>query len=133
MNAIIDALPPSFWSVPYNGVKTPDQENDLAGGANCQRFAYAVLGRFGATIPPFRSSELWDDGVYSRRVTQFKPLDLLLFGAEDDARGAHVALYTGAGNALHLSRMVGFPAVWSLTQFAAVPRYQVLIGGKRLK
>jgi cell wall-associated NlpC family hydrolase len=132
MNAIIDALPASFWSVPYYGARTPDQTNDLSDGANCQRFAYAVLGHLGQSIPSFRSSELWEDARYTQRVTQFQPMDLLLFGPDSNAWGAHVALCAGDGHVLHLSKHVGFPAVWSFAQFEGLPRYQVLIGAKRI-
>ncbi|WP_244212127.1 cell wall hydrolase, partial [Streptomyces angustmyceticus] len=59
----------------------PDAFADLAGGANCQRYAYAVLRHFGLLIPPLRSAELWADDRATRRAARPRPLDLVLFDA----------------------------------------------------
>ena len=126
-----DRLPPQFRTVPYEGSRIPDGDNDLAAGANCQRFAYAVLAQFGIVLPPWRSSELWADTELTQRVTDFEPLDLLLFGPAGEPFGAHVAVYAGEGRALHLCKSVGHPVVWLVEQFATRPEYRVLIGGKR--
>ena len=40
------------------------------------------------------------------------PLDLLLFTPAGDPYGAHVGLYSGEGQVLHLAKSVGRPAVW---------------------
>lgn len=61
-----------------------------------------------------------------------QPLDLLLFNRNDDPYGAHVAVYAGAGQVLHLAKSVGRPAIWSLGAFAARDEYRVLLGGKRV-
>jgi hypothetical protein len=110
----------------------PGADHDLTRGANCQRFAYAFLAEHGVAVPPLRSAELWADGVVSRRATVFEPLDLLLFNRTADAYGAHVAVYLGEGEALHLGKAAGLPEVWSMARFQADPRYRCFIGAKRV-
>jgi hypothetical protein len=41
------------------------------------------------------------------------------------------ALYIGHGKAIHLSRNVGVPAIWTLQEFIKKPEYRVYIGAKR--
>lgn len=103
----------------------------MSTGANCQVFAYAILAHFDIAFPPLRSSELWADAEHSRAVTDFQPLDLLLFGKTLNAFGAHVAVCVGEGRAIHLCRTVGLPVEWSTEDFATHENYRVLIGGKR--
>ena len=129
---MLDRLPAEFRTVRYDGARIPDGTHDLSAGANCQRYAYAVLAHFGRRLPPWRSSDLWADTEVARTVTDFELLDLLLFGPDGEPFGAHVAVYAGGGRALHLCKAVGRPVVWSLEQFAARPEYRVLIGGKRV-
>ncbi|MGV8854113.1 MAG: NlpC/P60 family protein [Devosia sp.] len=131
MTTLLARLPPSFGSVRYDGSRIANGDHDLSAGANCQRYAYAVLAQFGIALPPFRSSQLWADGQVSRRVNDFEPLDLLLFSPDGDPFGAHVAVYAGAGQALHLCKSLGVPAQWPLSAFAEVPAYRILLGGKR--
>lgn len=131
MSPLLDALPPAFHTVRYNGARIPDGEYGLEAGANCQRYAYAVLAHFGIDLPPWRSSELWADQQITVLVETFEPLDLLLFSPAGAAFGAHVAVYAGQGQALHLAKSVGRPALWSLDSFAQDPAYRVLLGGKR--
>ena len=133
MNDLLATLPVRFRTVRYDGAKVPDGRHDLSGGANCQRYAYAVLAHFGIQLPPWRSSELWADVTLTEQVTAFQPLDLLLFNPADEPYGAHVAIYTGEGQALHLAKSVGQPTIWSLVEFAERPQYRVLIGGKRFR
>lgn len=59
------------------------------------------------------------------------PLDLVLVNAGADPYGADVGVVMTDDQVLHLSREVGHPAVWSLADFAARPRYGHLLGGKR--
>lgn len=126
-------IPMQFLGVPHNAAIHPGVAHpaDLSTGANCQVFAYALLAYFGITFPPLRSSELWADIEHSRVVTEFRPLDLLLFGKTSDAFGAHVAVHVGEGRAIHLSRAVGLPVEWAVEDFAICENYRVLIGGKR--
>jgi hypothetical protein len=127
-------LPLRFFEVPYEASQIPAGDNGLGRGANCQRYAYAVLRYFGYELPPYRSSDLWADRVYTHVVEgALEPLDLVLFAADDDPYRAHVGLWTGDDGVLRLCRSVGVPSIWGLEQFAAQPEYRVLIGAKRLK
>ncbi|MFK4144916.1 hydrolase [Streptomyces sp. NPDC004065] len=134
---LLDRLPAAYWTVPHTGSRFPGSpavaaRPDLAEGANCQLYAYAVLRHFGLDPPPLRSSDLWADTRAGVRVSRPGPLDLLLFGATDDAYGAHVGVWAGDDQVLHLCAEVGRPAVWGLADFAARERYRVLIGVKRV-
>lgn len=132
------ALPPEFWSVPYAGARAPGsralrERPGLAEGANCQVYAYAVLRHFGLRPPEeLRSSELWTDTESTVRVARPRPLDLLLFNGTEDAWGAHVGVWAGDAEVLHLCAEAGVPALWSLDDFAARERYRVLVGVKRV-
>lgn len=101
-------------------------------GANCQLFAYAVLSYFGRIIPPLRSSELWADQQTTTEASSPLPLDLLLFNDTMEPYAAHVGLWVGDGEVLHLCREAGHPEVWTLADFAARDRYRCLIGLKRV-
>ena len=131
MDDLLATLPSHFRTVPYNGACVPDGRHDLSQGANCQRYAYAVLAQFSIVMPPFRSSELWADRDHSALVSELMPLDLLLFGRHRDPYGAHVAVYAGEGRALHLCRLVGLPAVWPVVDFQQHAQYACYIGAKR--
>lgn len=118
------------------GPATPGGLADLADGANCQRYAYAVLGHFGLLIPPLRSAELWADERATRRAGRPRPLDLVLFdggpvAGRPEGYGAHVGVHLGPDQVLHLCREVGRPAVWRYADFAARARYARLLGAKR--
>ncbi|MFK0259871.1 cell wall hydrolase [Streptomyces angustmyceticus] len=119
-----------------SGSTAPDTFADLAGGANCQRYAYAVLRHFGLLIPPLRSAELWADDRATRRAARPQPLDLVLFDAgpaegRPPGYGAHVGVHLGPDQVLHLCREIGRPAVWRYADFAARPRYRRFLGAKR--
>jgi lipoprotein Spr len=126
-------IPSSFWFVRYDGRRVPDRRNDLSDGANCQRFAYAVLAANGVELPPFRSSNLWEDEEYTYRPGDVRPLDLLLFHGRAQAWGAHVAVAVGPDSAVHLAKLVGHPVVWPLNHFALNDRYRCFIGAKRVR
>ncbi len=129
------SIPSAFWSVPYDGTRVPGDGlvPDLTLGANCQLFAYAVLAHFGRPMLSFFSSDLWADTEFTTEAARpFEPLDLLLFNRDSSAYGAHVAVSLGGEDALHLSKRVGRPAVWTLDRFAEEADYRGLIGGKRL-
>jgi hypothetical protein len=128
------ALPERFLDVRYVGERVPgvgDPEN-LALGANCQLFAYALLRHYGRCVPDFRSSELWEDGTCTVRVTAFAPLDLMLYHDRRQAFGAHVGVFVGDGRVIHLSKEIGRPAVWRHDEFAAHHRYACFVGAKRV-
>ncbi|PJN41952.1 cell wall hydrolase [Streptomyces sp. CB02959] len=151
-----DALPGALRNVAYSGARHPGAGTpecpsrpagpgaagpgappDLGGGANCQRYAYTVLGHFGLRVPPLRSAELWADRTATRRAVVPEPLDLVLFDAGSVAGrpagyGAHVGVHLGPDRVLHLCREVGRPVVWSYADFAARPRYARFLGAKRV-
>ena len=124
-------IPPDFFAIPYDCARFC--VDDIAGGANCQAFAYTLLRHFGLSISDFRSSDLWDDDRETERVTDLQPLDLLLFNRTTDPYGAHVGLYLGESKVIHLSQRVGKPAIWALEDFRRAPGYEVFIGAKRVK
>jgi len=105
----------------------------LEQGANCQHFAYEFLRHFGFELPNLRSSELWSDSKYSTVALRIRPLDLVLFNRSRKAWGAHVGVYLGEKEVLHLCKSAGCPETWTLDKFAATPAYRVFVGAKRLR
>lgn len=127
-------IPPEFRRIPYDPTRHPQSaEFEFGAGANCQLWAYALLGHFGIEVPPFRSGELWEDTEFGDAVGEFEPLDLLLFNETDRSWGAHVAVYLGDGLVAHLSRHVGRPEVRTIADVLRNPKYRVLIGAKRIR
>lgn len=126
-------IPLSFFDTHYDESKYPGSSltMTLRAGANCQYFAYEVLRHFGIRMPDFRSSDLWEDRVYTRKVKALKPLDILLFHSRPDPYGAHVGIYLGNDRVIHLSKEVGSPTVWDFQQFKDRERYRFFIGAKR--
>jgi murein DD-endopeptidase / murein LD-carboxypeptidase len=130
-----DSLPAALLNMRYDGDRVPGGESSLdwLDAGNCQVFAYALLKHFGRPLLTFRSSELWDDKTCTDFVNPpFDALDLLLFNKTSDPWGAHVAVSLGGDEAIHLSKRVGNPVVWTLDRFAEEADYQVLVGAKRL-
>lgn len=137
MSGLLTQLPAGFWVVRYVGARYPGSQAvvehpGITDGANCQLFAYEVLRYFGLEVPALRSSELWADTETTTCVSAARPLDLILFNATSDAWGAHVGVWVGADQVLHLSSEVGCPAVWRMNDFAARDRYRTVIGIKRV-
>jgi hypothetical protein len=137
-NPVLGRLPPEYRTVPYVGARFPGSpavaaRPGIAQGANCQLYAYSVLGCFGIELPPLRSSELWADRRWTVRVpvARVRPLDLVLFGAGNAAWGAHVGVEVGDGWVLHLCAEAGRPSVWTMDEFAARERYRTVLGVKR--
>ena len=126
-------VPPHFMQVRYNTACYPGAREGLEHGANCQLFAYELLRHFGLTLPNFRSSELWEDTTYTEKVVEFKPLDLLLWNKTQVAWGAHIGVYLGDNQVIHLSKAVGTAALWTLADFQKHERYTYFIGAKRVK
>jgi hypothetical protein len=131
--------PPGGWpgwclSALYDGRSHPGvpAQSPIAMGANCQRYAYAVVGLFGLTLPPHRSSELWSDKALEHPGERaVRDLDLVLFNRSADAWGADVAVLLN-GRLLHLCAEVGSPAVWDWGDFAARERYRHRVGVVRI-
>jgi len=128
-------IPQSFMNVPYDGKRYPGASDtgSIAEGANCQIFAYSILRYFGAQIPDFRSSDLWEDEEYTSTVESYEPLDLALFNKTKEAWGAHVALFLSKEELIHLSEKQKYPAIWKLSDFLKLEEYRCLVGVKRLK
>jgi murein DD-endopeptidase / murein LD-carboxypeptidase len=125
-------IPDDFLTVRYNGAAHPAAPfMGLASGANCQRFVFELLRHFGYEVAPLRSSDLWEDRIYTRSVRRKRPLNILMFNRRKEAWGAHLALYVGRGHAIHLCKAIGAPAVWRMAQFQRTDAYQVLVGIKR--
>jgi lipoprotein Spr len=133
MVSIASSIPDRFWNVrfdPDHDVNSPILKG-FEESPNCQNFAYEILRHFGRSIPNLRSSNLWEDTEHTIVVSEYEPLDLLLFNRTPEPWGAHVALYVGDDHAIHLSREIGVAVVWPIGQFAERPAYRVLIGAKR--
>lgn len=128
----LEELPGWMWAVPYRGDRVPGValRKTVRDGANCQLWAYAVLGHFGVDVPALRSDELWADERSTLRAAHPQPLDLVLFNNCDEPYGAHVGVWTGVAVA-HLCREVGRPTVWPVDEFAARARYATCLGYKR--
>ena len=126
------SLPEWYWTVPYEGSRFPRNvsRGDLQSGANCQLWAFEVLSWFGYVMADLRSDELWRDTVWSARVDDPEPLDLVLYNDHDEPYGAHVGVWTGSAVA-HLAFEAGRPTVWTHAEFEARPRYSTRIGFKR--
>ncbi|OKH99386.1 cell wall hydrolase [Streptomyces sp. CB02923] len=146
----LSRLPAALRDVPYAGARHPGAAAlpgsppydvppyDVSAGANCQLYAYAVLRHFGREVPPLRSAELWADTAATARAEPPGPLDLVLFDAGEvpgrpAGYGAHVGVYLGPGQVLHLCKEAGRPAVWSYADFAERPRYARFLGAKRVR
>ncbi len=127
-------IPGHFFNIPYNSTQYPGNPSlkELSAGANCQQFAYELVRYHGKEIPDFRSSDLWEDYNYTIRVDKLQPLDILLWNHTQQAWGAHVGVYLGDNQAIHLSKQVGKPVIWTLEQFSQIPTYQYFIGAKRI-
>lgn len=130
---LIKVIPQHFFEVRYNAACYPGVANGLRAGANCQHLAYELLRYFGLSLPAFRSSELWEDTVYTEKVIDLKPLDLLLWNKTPRAFGAHVGVYLDNNQAIHLSKAVGIPIVWALEEFLGLEQYACFIGAKRVR
>ncbi|WP_445222348.1 hypothetical protein ACKWRH_07810 [Bradyrhizobium sp. Pa8] len=62
-----------------------------------------------------------------------RPLDLVLFNRTKSSWGAHVALYLGDDQAIHLSKNQLAPVIRPLAQFPELPEYRTFVGAKRLR
>lgn len=125
-------IPEEFWDVRYDADHFPGAPNvrGVDGGANCQQYAYTVLRHFGFIIPDFRSSDLWEDRLYTQIAASAAPFDLVLVHNRPDSYGAHVGLFIGNGLVLHLSRQIGAPAIEALEGLQSREQYRHLVGFK---
>lgn len=128
-------IPPQFRKIEYQASRIPGlvDQPDLSLGANCQLYAYELLLFFGLKIPRFRSSELWTDTQYTRKVNDsFQPLDIMMYHRKPQAFGAHVAIYWGNGLVLHLSKDNGIPKIEKHELLLQQEKYTNFIGAKRV-
>ncbi len=132
-SAVLDAIPPWFWDVPYVGGHYPGgvPREALRTGANCQLFAYEVLAVHGFAVADLRSDDLWLDTASTAQVSVPQPLDLVLFRGIAIRTAPISGLVVADDEVLHLCKEVGRPALWPWSAFAARPRYAVVIGYKR--
>ncbi|OAD18632.1 cell wall-associated hydrolase [Candidatus Thiomargarita nelsonii] len=127
-------IPKPFIHVKYNPQRIPGVENqvNLNLGANCQVYAYELLRYFGKNPPMYRSSELWRDSQYTAKTKNYKILDLMLYNKTPQSYGAHVGIYVGNGNVLHLSSDIGYPVIQKHEELILQEKYSCFIGAKRV-
>ena len=142
----ISELPERFIQAHYNPSVIPgaDYPSNLTLGANCQVYAYELLTHFGlppSQLPAFRSSDLWDDQRYTKKIkpdlsptqqNELEWLDLMLYNHIPDAFGAHVGVYIGKQRVLHLSQANGHPVIQAHTDLLSEDKYCYFIGAKRV-
>ena len=126
-------IPIEFFDWKYDGKIYPGGKKKSRVKGNCQMFVYEILRANGLTIPDFRSGQLWDDTLVARKIKKFKVFDILLFHHTKEAYAAHVALCIGNNRIIHLSKKIGYPVVWTMSEFLKTKRYKYFIGTKRLK
>lgn len=129
INITLDLL-----NVKYNPSRIPgiDNQLNLSLGANCQVFAYEFLRINDIKLPNFRSSELWEDKIYTKGVNTFKKLDLMLYSKEGKSFGAHIAVYIGFGNVIHLSMYNKTYEIIEHKEMLKNNKYKCFIGAKRV-
>lgn len=128
-------IPIDFFHIKYNESNSPlhQKGNIFRTGANCQLFVYTFLHHFGSPFLTFRSSDLWHDRVYTRKVKKMKMFDLILFNKTNDPYGAHVGVCIGENKIFHLLKQVSYPTVWEISEFKKYDKYKIVIGIKRLR
>jgi len=127
-------IPEKFRGVQYNSQRIPGVKDqpDLTLGANCQVYAYELLQYFGKSPLLFRSSELWGDREYTKKVEGYKVLDLMLYNDTPKSYGAHVGVYVGDGMVLHLSKEESYPVIEKHESLLSKEKYTFFIGAKRV-
>jgi hypothetical protein len=126
----IGGWPAWVTDAPYRYAAHPQASGSgpMEDGANCQRYAYAVLDLFDRRVLPHRSSELWEDESLAHPDRDdARDLDLVLFNDSGAAWGAHVAVVAG-DQLLHLCAEEGRPALWAWGDFAIRTRYETIVG-----
>lgn len=130
----VTGWPDGLWEVPYLGSASPGRAPVASWlrGSNCQLFAYGFLSLFGLKCPALPSSTLWADAEATVRVLVPAPLDIILFNKSKDPFGAHLGIWMGPDEVLHLCKEIGRPVVWALEEFSLRPRYATIVGFKRV-
>jgi lipoprotein Spr len=120
----------------YNSSIIPDwnKKDIIHTGANCQVYAYEILRFNNKNIPDYRSSELWEDTLYSSIVSsEYHPWDILFFNKNNDPYGAHLGIYLWDNKILHNSKDIWKPAISELNDFKKIEKYKCLIWAKRFR
>src|SRR5688572_13044739 len=99
-------IPKDFLSVPYDSWKYPGNAQGLQEGANCQHFAFEFLRYFGFKIDNFRSSDLWEDRIFTTFAATPQIMDLVLFNDSISSFGAHVGVCIGNDKVFHLCKSI---------------------------
>ncbi|MBI2315125.1 C40 family peptidase [Candidatus Daviesbacteria bacterium] len=129
------AIPIHFFYIKYNAKQFPGNTNrkGLKFGANCQYFVFELLKHFGVKVKKtFRSSELWEDVVETKKVKRLALFDIVFFNSTEKAYGAHLGVYLEKNKVIHLSRKVGYPTIWDIKEFFKYKEYKYYLGAKRV-
>ncbi len=124
-----------FREVKYKRSRIPgvERQKDLWLGANCQVYAYEFLKEFNRIIPNFRSKELWEDHIYTKKIEKdFLEFDIMLYNIKNESFGAHIGLYLGENKVLHLSKDNKTPMIESHESLLSQEKYRYFIGAKRV-
>ena len=126
-------IPDWYMSIKYTPSVIPDGRlyDIFNEWANCQVFSYELLRLNGKNVPNLRSSELWEDQIFSYRVNNYKPLDILFFNYDDNSYWAHLWVYIWNNKVIHLSKQNWFPVIWSIDEFKCLKQYSVILWAKR--
>lgn len=129
------SIPIDFFHIKYNESNNPlhRKGNIFRIGGNCQLFAYRFLHHFGFSLLTLRSSDLWHDQIHTRKVKKMKIFDLVLFNKINNPYGAHVGVCIGGNKIIHLSKQIGYPTVWDMSEFKDHEKYRIIVGIKRVK
>lgn len=124
-------IPFRFFDFVYDEKYYPGSKRKIKNKANCQLFVYEIIRANSLKIPDFRSSDLWEDTKFTRKVRKLKPVDIVLFNNKNTAYGSHIGLCVGTNKIIHLSKSVGYPTIWKFKDL--LKKYKYFIGVKRLK
>lgn len=134
MNTI--KLPEWYMDIKYNPKIVPDwkKQDIISTWSNCQVYAYELLRLNNKNVPDYRSSELWEDTIYSNIVSwEYEPLDILFFNKENNPYGAHLGIYIWNNKVLHNSKDIWKPAISEFGYFQEIEKYKICIWAKRFR
>lgn len=127
-------IPNYFMNIFYNSKIIPNwtKYDIIKTWANCQVFSYELLRFNNKKIPDLRSSELWEDNIYSKVIfDDFKPLDILFFNSKTEYYWAHIWVYIWDNKVLHISKDIWYPVIWKIKDFENVEKYKFFLWAKR--
>ena len=126
-------IPNWIMDIKYNSKVFPNWEKHdyILNWANCQVYAYEILRYNWKHVPDLRSSEMWEDINYSKKVNKYTPLDLLFFNKNAESWWAHVWLYIWNNKVIHNTNKTWWVEIWDLELFKEYDEYKVLLWWKR--